>query len=254
MNSLSDPSSADVTGRVLEAFGLFISTVAQHDENTKPTTTAARAHDLIVRINSSLAPAFAYLANTQEPDTGAWYGRWGSNYIYGTSNVLCGLSQLHHLSQLQLHLPSSKPFPTLFSADRHLQYLADTAINWLKKVQNPDGGFGETLFSYTDPALAGRGASTASQTAWGLMGLLAFLPSGDEAVERGVEWLVRRQVREEGGNGAEGDAGATWQEKEYTGTGFPGFFYIGYDLYRHYFPMMALGRYYSKAVKEREGR
>src|SRR6266702_1333976 len=99
------------------------------------------------------------------------------------------------------------------------------ALCWLEAVQNADGGFGE-----------GRGPSTASQTAWGLMGLLAYRSPLDEAVARGTAWLLDRQL----GSGPEA---GSWAEAEFTGTGFPRHFYLRYHLYRHYFPLMALGRY-----------
>lgn len=116
-------------------------------------------------------------------------------------------------------------------------------MKWLKVVQNTDGGFGEDLHSYKDPRLAGRGASTASQTAWGAMALLAHLPVSDEAVKASIAYLVSAQTKKRGN-------GATWSEREYTGTGFPNFFYIGYSYYSHYFPMMALGRYMQKSEKQ----
>jgi squalene-hopene/tetraprenyl-beta-curcumene cyclase len=103
-------------------------------------------------------------------------------------------------------------------------------------VQNADGGFGEGLESYADRAAMGRGPSTASQTAWGVMGLLAYRAASDEAVRRGVAWLVTRQL-------ASGAAAGSWAEEEFTGTGFPRHFYLRYHLYRHYFPLMALGRF-----------
>lgn len=235
MDSLSDPSSADVTGRVIEAFGLFISIIVQRLNKFGPTDSFTRANSLADRVTGSLSPALAYLARTQEPSTSAWYGRWGSNYVYGTSNVLCSLAVLAHLVTLLPQLHGSHNDAVPFHTDGYIQGLVDPAVAWLKNVQNTDGGFGEQLQSYTNPSLAGCGPSTASQTAWGLMGLLAFLPADDAAVERAVRWLVSKQRTT--------DDGATWPETAYTGTGFPGFFYIGYDLYRHYFPMMALGRY-----------
>lgn len=203
MNSLSDPSTADVTGRVLEAFGLLME---------EPCSIAP---DLEQRVRTSSQRAITYLAKQQE-STGAWYGRWGSNYVYGTSNVLCGL--------------------TYFSDDSQAQKLVSPAIDWLKSVQNGDGGWGEKLITYKDPTQAGRGTSTASQTAWGLMGLLAHLPPTDESIRKGIAHLILTQTTRKGG-------GASWPETKYTGTGFPGFFYIGYELYSHYFPLMALGRF-----------
>lgn len=247
MNSLSDPSSADVTGRVIEALALFMSIIVQRLNKFAPTESFTRAYALADRATTSLSPALAYLAGTQERSTSAWYGRWGSNYVYGTSNVLCGLASLAQLITLLPHLSSYHSDALPFYTDGYLQGLVDPAVAWLKSVQNPDGGFGEILQSYTNPAFAGCGPSTASQTAWGVMGLLAFLPASDAAVERGVRWLVRMQRTPDDGTDATRKlVGATWPETAYTGTGFPGFFYIGYELYPHYFPMMALGRYYSR--------
>lgn len=209
MDSLLDPSSADVTGRILEAFGLLRNT----SERFKVS------EDLLARIGLACDRGINYLSSTQERN-GSWYGRWGSNYIYGTSNVVCGL--VYH--------SNGNP---LVSA------LIDSGIKWLKVVQNTDGGFGEVLDSYKDLTLAGRGKSTASQTAWGAMALLAHLPRSDEAVSKSIAYLLASQTKERGN-------GATWPETEYTGTGFPNFFYLGYSFYPHYFPMMALGRYLRK--------
>ena len=105
------------------------------------------------------------------------------------------------------------------------------AVAWLEHHQNPDGGWGEDLRSYRDPEWIGYGASTASQTAWALLALLAA-GERSEAVERGVAYLVNTQ-REDG----------TWDEDQFTGTGFPGDFYINYHLYRLVFPISALGRF-----------
>ncbi|KAN0083247.1 Terpenoid cyclases/protein prenyltransferase alpha-alpha toroid [Elaphomyces granulatus] len=207
MNSLCDPSSADVTGRVLEAFGLLIQT--PYKKHVSP--------DLIDRILLSTTRAITYLASTQEP-TGAWYGRWGSNYIYGTSNTLCALAYW-------------------IKGNVEVQDCVELAVLWLRSVQNPDGGWGEGLDSYKTPNRAGCGPSTASQTAWALMGLLPFLSPTDPTIEKGVRYLISAQSKKTS-KGA-----ATWPETLYTGTGFPEFFYIGYSLYSHYFPMMALGRY-----------
>ncbi|KAL8797973.1 MAG: hypothetical protein Q9182_007065 [Xanthomendoza sp. 2 TL-2023] len=210
MDSLCDPSSADVTGRVLEAFGLLMRCARE----------VAVDQRLSYRIASACKRGIGYLGRTREIK-GAWYGRWGSNYIYGTSNVLCGLRYFG------------------------MHDLAYPAIEWLKSVQNADGGWGEKLKTYRDPGLAGWGQSTASQTAWGLMGLLAYLPHTDAAVQKGVAYLVESQTLSKG-------EGRTWAEKEYTGTGFPNFFYIGYSLYPHYFPIMTLGRYLQGHKSDRE--
>ena len=216
MDSLLDPSTADVTGRILEAYGLLLHL----------SRTVSVPNSLVQKINLACHRGINYLARTQSSN-GSWYGRWGSNYIYGTSNVLCGLSY---------HIYADASVPTLITS----------AINWLKRVQNSDGGFGEVLFSYKDPTLAGRGTSTASQTAWGAMALLTHLPCSDEAVKRSIEYLVSSQTKTRG-------EGVTWHEKEYTGTGFPNFFYLGFSYYSHYFPMMALGRYERKMEREVSG-
>ncbi len=147
----------------------------------------------------------------QEAD-GSWFGRWGANYIYGTAAALPALAALGEAPE--------------GSATRR-------AVKWLEDHQNPDGGWGEDLRSYDDRALAGRGKSTASQTGWALMALLAA-KERSPAVQRGVAWLIDNQ-REDGG----------WDEEQYTGTGFPGDFYINYHIYRVVFPLTALGRYAS---------
>jgi squalene-hopene/tetraprenyl-beta-curcumene cyclase len=150
-----------------------------------------------------------WLLRNQEPD-GSWFGRWGANYIYGTGAAVPAL--------IAAGVLPSKP------AIRR-------AVAWLVAHQNPDGGWGEDLRSYEDPALAGRGASTASQTAWALLALLAA-GGATEAVERGIGWLAATQR-----------ADGSWDEPQFTGTGFPGDFYINYHLYRLAFPVSALGRY-----------
>ena len=151
-----------------------------------------------------------WLLHAQEPD-GSWFGRWGANYVYGTGAAVPAL--------VAAGLPASHP-----SVRR--------AVEWLESVQHEDGGWGEDLRSYDDRSWSGRGASTASQTAWALLALLAAGEDGGGAVARGVHFLV----------GAQRDAG-TWDEPWYTGTGFPGDFYINYHLYRMVFPLTALGRY-----------
>ncbi|MFF9061965.1 squalene--hopene cyclase [Streptomyces sp. NPDC101213] len=153
----------------------------------------------------------AWLLAEQEPD-GSWFGRWGVNYLYGTGSVVPALTAAG--------LPARHP------AIRR-------AVAWLERVQNDDGGWGEDLRSYDDRAnWSGRGTSTASQTAWALMALLAAGEKDSEAVERGVAWLAGTQ-REDG----------SWDEPQFTGTGFPWDFSINYHLYRQVFPLTALGRY-----------
>jgi squalene-hopene/tetraprenyl-beta-curcumene cyclase len=150
-----------------------------------------------------------WLRRAQEAD-GSWFGRWGANYIYGTGAVLPALA--------------------VAGVDRD-DPCVRRAVSWLTDRQNEDGGWGEDLRSYDDPEFRGRGASTASQTAWAMMGLLAVGDAAD-AVERGVAFLVSTQ-----------DEHGSWDEPWFTGTGFPGDFYINYHLYRLVFPVMALGRY-----------
>jgi squalene-hopene/tetraprenyl-beta-curcumene cyclase len=105
-------------------------------------------------------------------------------------------------------------------------------VAWLKSGQNEDGGWGEPCASYDDPSNKDRGNSTASQTSWALMGLVAAGEAKSEAVQHGVGYLLRTQNKK-----------GSWDEKEFTGTGFPSFFYIRYHMYRDYFPLMALARY-----------
>src|SRR6185369_1840731 len=105
------------------------------------------------------------------------------------------------------------------------------AIEWLRSVQHDDGGFGESCMTYHEPSLIGQGPSTASQTAWGLLGLLTGLPANDIAVKRAVDYLLERQNRD-----------GSWDEQPFTGTGFPKVFYLKYHLYRQYFPLYALAR------------
>ena len=186
-NAMLDPSTADVTARALECLGHM----------GWPAT-----HPLVERGN-------AFVRHEQEKD-GSWFGRWGVNYVYGTSGVLRALETLG--------LRSSNE--------------AKRAAEWLRSVQNSDGGFGESILSYYDPSLKAKGKSTASQTAWGLIGLLAAVPPDDPAVERAVGWLIEHQ-NEDG----------TWDEPDFTGTGFPKVFYLKYHLYRISFPLYALARY-----------
>jgi squalene-hopene/tetraprenyl-beta-curcumene cyclase len=217
MDSLCDPSTPDVTGRVIEALGFVLSHSKLMEKEIVP----------------ACEKALNYIRKTQELP-GSWYGRWGVNYVYGTSNVLCGLARLTSLTST--NVSSHDP-------------MVVRATEWLKQVQNADGGWGESLASYADKRWMGRGESTASQTAWALMGLLAYLPAHDEAITRGVQWLLKTQVPAQASDAFEGDLpvpspkGKTWDEKQFTGTGFPNYFYLRYHLYRHYFPMMALGRY-----------
>ncbi|MGI0481285.1 squalene--hopene cyclase [Geminocystis sp. CENA526] len=194
LKAMIDPATADITARVLESVG-----------SCDLPMSASRVQN-----------AIGYLIRQQEED-GSWFGRWGVNYIYGTSGVLSALAVI---------------------APKVEKNVIQKGINWLVSCQNSDGGWGETCESYKNPALKGKGKSTASQTAWALIGLLdggssiEFLP--ENSIKKGIEYLLSQQTNE-----------GTWEEKEFTGTGFPAHFYINYHLYRHYFPLIALGKYHD---------
>lgn len=217
-----DPPSVDVTAHVVEAFAKL---------------GLPASHPSMVR-------AITYLRREQEAD-GPWFGRWGVNYIYGTGAVLPALAAI--------------------GEDMSLPYVG-RACDWLVARQQVDGGWGESCASYMDVEAAGRGTATASQTAWALMALIAAGREQDrEAIERGSSYLVEQQQ------------GGTWSEPEFTGTGFPGYgvgqtikltdpllqrrlmqgpelsraFMLRYDLYRHYFPMMALARVRKRLAGQR---
>ncbi len=176
-----------------------------------------------------------YLKREQEAD-GPWFGRWGVNYVYGTAAALPALKAI--------------------GEDMSAPYIG-RACDWLVAHQQPNGGWGESCASYMDLKAAGRGAATASQTAWALMALIAAnRPQDAQAIDRGLSFLIESQKS------------GTWEEPHYTGTGFPGYgvgqtikltdpnlpkklmqgpelsraFMLRYRLYRHYFPLMALGR------------
>ncbi len=162
--------------------------------------------------------AIKFLRAEQEPD-GSWFGRWGVNYIYGTALVLRGLEAI--------------------GMDNH-DPCVQQAAEWLRMVQNPDGGWGESCGSYDSASLHGVGASTPSQTAWAIQGLLAAGDTRSDSVARGIAYLMRTQRKD-----------GSWDEAFYTGTGFPRVFYLAYHLYRQYFPLLALTNYAK--VMEKNG-
>lgn len=206
-----DPPSVDVTAHVVEALGWL----------------GRKMDDPLV------ARAVDYIRREQESD-GSWFGRWGVNHIYGTAAVIPALEQVGENLQADY---------------------VRKACQWLVDRQNPDGGWGESCASYMDANLRGRGNSTASQTGWALMALVATSSQEyRESVQRGIDYLARTQTSE-----------GSWYEEEFTGTGFPGYgggartelkpgqtlkqgkelsrgFMLRYHMYRHYFPLMALGR------------
>jgi squalene-hopene/tetraprenyl-beta-curcumene cyclase len=186
-NAMIDPSSPDLAGRVLEAFGKI---------GLRP------GHPAVDR-------GLAYVRRSQEAD-GGWYGRWGVNYVYGTWQVLEGLRAIG--------IPLDDPAVL-------------RGVAWLETYQQADGSWGETAESYADRGLAGTGVPTPSQTAWAVAGLIAAGRGESAAVRRGVDWLIARQ-----------EADGSWEQREFTGTGFPKVFYLKYHWYPIYFPLIALSR------------
>jgi squalene-hopene/tetraprenyl-beta-curcumene cyclase len=199
---------ADNTSRLVERLPF-----SDFGEVTDPPSADVTAHvvEMLAARREHLQVmrrGISWLWRNQEPD-GSWFGRWGANYIYGTWSALCALRAAG-----------------IEAEDSRLRRARD----WLLAHQNPDGGWGEDLRSYVDPSWRGRGESTASQTAWAILGLLALGERG-EATRAGISWLIENQ-KPDGG----------WDEPYFTGTGFPGDFYINYHLYRDIFPTSALGR------------
>ncbi|MGH9760240.1 MAG: squalene--hopene cyclase, partial [Blastocatellia bacterium] len=160
-----------------------------------------------------ISKAIKFLREDQKEE-GCWYGRWGVNYLYGTHLVLGGLK---HIGQ-----------------DMNQPWI-QKAVDWIRSIQNTDGGWGESCASYKNPKLKGVGESTPSQTAWALTGLMDADDYESESVRRGIEFLTDRQRRD-----------GSWPEPQFTGTGFPGHFFINYHLYRNVFPLTALGRYFAQ--------
>ncbi|MBF0527370.1 MAG: squalene--hopene cyclase, partial [Deltaproteobacteria bacterium] len=190
---------------------------ADHGALLDPSTSdlTARCVELLAMLGFKrdfppIARALQFLRKEQE-SFGGWYGRWGVNYIYGTWSVLMALKQL---------------------GEDMSQPAVRKAAAWLKSCQNFDKGWGESCYTYNDPGLAGQGASTASQTAWALLGLMAAGEINSFEVQRGIDYLIKTQT-----------AAGGWDEKLYTGTGFPRVFYLRYHGYSQYFPLWALGVY-----------
>jgi squalene-hopene/tetraprenyl-beta-curcumene cyclase len=202
LKAMIDPPTADLTGRVLEMLGHWMRL------GEKRYTDKQVKH------------AVDFLLSLQEPD-GSWWGRWGVNYIYGTYLALVGLRSIAPHVNFDMECDQVKQ-----------------AAAWLRSVQNSDGGWGETCWSYKKPETRGQGPSAPSQTAWALIGLMAAGDYESDSVKMGIEYLIKRQ-----------NADGSWPEPEFTGTGFPGHFYINYHQYRNQFPLTALGRYFAEISK-----
>ncbi|MAC76101.1 MAG: squalene--hopene cyclase [Phycisphaerae bacterium] len=202
-NAMQDPSCPDITGRVLECLSWM--------GLTKSDPTVRKAID--------------YVKRHQEPE-GCWFGRWGVNYIYGTWQSVIG--------------------PIRCGEDPRQPWIQKAAA-WLESVQKADGSFGETAMSYEDRSLMGSGPSTASQTAWAAMTLQEIRGADHPSVIRAIRWLCDTQLDADAAADPErnpdGDPAGSWCETEFTGTGFPKVFYLRYHLYRHSFPLMAIGRW-----------
>ena len=162
------------------------------------------------RSHQQIETAIKFIRDHQEAD-GSWYGRWGVNYIYGTWQVLRGIRALKW--------------------DMNEDWL-QRGRAWLESVQLADGGWGERCNTYDDPVFKGQGPSTATQTAWAVMGLCAFDDPQNPALKRGLEYLISTQ-----------NPDGSWTEHETTGTGFPKVFYLKYDMYRNAWPLLALATY-----------
>ncbi len=195
---------------------------ADHGALLDPPTAdvGARCLSMLAQLGQAIGSppvqaALAWLKRAQEPD-GSWFGRWGVNYVYGTWSVLCAMGRV--------------------GIERSDPAIAK-AVDWLKAVQAADGGWGESCYSYAldRPAYASA-PSTASQTAWAVLGLMSVGEAQSAAVERGIGWLVANQ----------GEDGR-WAEESVTGGGFPRVFYLRYHGYRSYFPLWALARYRNLA-------
>ncbi|HEY7952337.1 MAG TPA: squalene--hopene cyclase [Solirubrobacteraceae bacterium] len=180
--------------------------------DTPSADVTAHALEMLAALGLAREPVaqagLRWLLEQQEAD-GSWFGRWGVNYVYGTGAAVPALI-------------AAGVTPAAASVRR--------AVAWLAAHQNEDGGWGEDPRSYDDPAWIGRGPSTASQTAWALLALHAAGERG-AVIQRGLRWLIETQK-----------ADGSWDEPQYTGTGFPSDYYINYHLYRLTFPIMALGR------------
>jgi len=201
--AMLDPPTEDVSGRVLALLGVL----------DRPQDKPA------------IARCIAYLREAQLAD-GSYWGRWGTNYIYGTWSVLAGLA--------------------LVGEDMQQPWIR-RSVEWIVAKQHSDGGWGETNDTYFDPALRGTngGTSTAHSTAWALLGLFAAGEHASVAAQRGIEWLLDHQQ-------AQGEPEADlWYHPSFNAPGFPRVFFLKYHGYTAYFPLWALTRYRQLLARSR---
>ena len=226
MDNLCDPSAADITGRCLELCGLVIRAAER--------VTGSPPPDLVLSARKAVTPAIRFLREQQEED-GSWWGRWGINFVFGTCNAIGGLAQfVGAQDKIEIDIES----------------MIQRGVAFLIKIQHPDGGWGESYATYDEPpAPPGSGHSLPSPTAWAVLALLTARTAIDcPAIERGIHWLLDHHKL------TDGKGGKSWPERQLTGTGFPRKLYIGYRLYQHYFPMMALRHYLqARAVNSIRG-
>jgi squalene-hopene/tetraprenyl-beta-curcumene cyclase len=208
-NAMLDPTCPDITGRVVESL----------------CRRGMAGHEAVRR-------GVAYLLNAQEED-GSWYGRWGVNYIYGSFLAMRGLAESHAASDSagSVGNGAAGESPSTASGAPGVREAIAKAARWLRSIQNPDGGWGESCASYARERFV-PAPSCASQTAWALLGLAAAGERDSAAARRGVRYLLDRQR-------PQGD----WAEEATTGTGFPNVFYLTYGMYRDYFPLLALAQF-----------
>lgn len=208
--ALLDPPTADVSARCAML-------IARAEKNRHGMTSDSETQDS-AELKAALERTINYLRAEQEAD-GSWFGRWGTNYIYGTWSVLVGLEQSH--------LPKTDPMFT-------------KAAQWLKSVQRADGGWGEDNASYHDTSYSGKYRfSTAFQTAWAVLGLMAAGEAHSPEVKAGVDFILRHQ-----------QVDGVWNDKCFTAPGFPKVFYLKYHGYDKFFPLWALARYRNELNKK----
>lgn len=258
LNLLVNPSCPDVTGRVLEAFGMILNISQSQLCKERDTSIGLLASTTIARLQRACDRGIAYLLQEQEVH-GVWYGRWGCNYVFGTSSVLCGLQHFSKLNEYR----------------ERLQCPVANAINFFEKWQNEDGGWGESTSSYQWTPVKSAGvedapiaASTPTQAAWALIGLLTHDQPESNAIQRGVRYLLRTQqhiasdvdwklprdsdVKTSVGTMQMSEGAKSWRQRTHMATSIPGWMMLKYEYYPHYFPVIALSRYLQKLTAQQK--